>query len=224
MSRRKNSTRSVGNQLQAARAQKGHSIEEVAQVLHIPLQQLQALENDTSAKVFSAPVYAHGALRTYATWLELDTKAIERALAIQLRDAHANRSQLKVHTLPRWYKQLANPRVVIALAAAAVALVIGSYVVWQIRSFWRLPALTITSPQTTVIDTSEARIAGSTERGAQVRLNGQQIILRDGIYFDEIVPLDPGITIIRIEVKNVAGRTRVVDTHLLRPRNMGTLK
>ena len=224
MSRRKNSTRSVGNQLQAARSDTGHTIEEVADILHIPLNQLQALEEDTSARVFSAPVYAHGALRTYATWLGLDPKVLERALAAQLRAADVNRSQLRVHTLPRWYQHLLNPRVMIALVVAAIALVIGSYVFWQVRSFWRLPELTITSPTITVIDADEARIAGTTERGAQLRINGKQVVLRDGIYFDETVLLDPGITIIRIEVKNVAGRSRVVDTHLLRPRNMGTLK
>jgi hypothetical protein len=224
MSRRKNTTLSVGSQLKSARAKRGHSSEEVATILHIPLSQIQALEADESARVFSAPVYAHGALRTYATWLGLDARALERMLAVQLREAHANRSQLKVHTLPRWYQWLFNPRVVIALAGLALAGVIGSYVFWQIQSFWRLPELVITSPETTYIDADQVRVAGSVESGAKLRLNGEQVILREGVFFDETLALDPGVTIIRFEVENVAGRSLVVDKHLLRPRNPGTLK
>lgn len=224
MSRRKNTTRSVGARLRVARSKRGHTLEEVAHVLHIPLDQLQALEQDEGAKVFSAPVYAHGALRTYATWLGLDAKDLERALSAQLRAAHVNRSALRVHTLPRWYQWLVHPRTVIAVAGFIIVAAIGSYVVWQIRSFWRLPALALTSPQTTEIDADQVRFAGSTEEGAQVHINGQQVILHDGIYFDELIPIDPGVTVIRIEVENVAGRIRTLDTHLLRPRNIGTLK
>lgn len=215
---------SVGTQLQKAREQHGLTTEEVAQALHIPHKQIQALEEDTSASVFSAPVYAFGALRSYASWLSLDTRSLERALAQQLKEADASRSRLRVHTVPRWYTSLVNPRIIIALAGGIVAVVIGSYIIWQIRTFWRLPDLTITQPESSVITQDTVTVAGITEEGAAVRINGDPVPLQDGTKFQKDIPLQPGITVIKVEAENTAGRIKTVEKDLLRPRDNGTLK
>jgi cytoskeletal protein RodZ len=151
MSRRKDTSSSVGTRLKRARHLQHRTLKEASRALHIPLVQLQALEADTFAGAFAAPVYAYGALRAYAAWLGLDTKLLERLLAAQLKAARVSRSQLKVHTLPPWYERLIHPRLFIAASLVLVAGSIGSYIFWHIQSFWRLPRLVITSPAESIV-------------------------------------------------------------------------
>lgn len=213
----------LGQQLHAARERLGVNLEEASHALHIPLRQLEALETDSAARVFPAPVYAFGALRAYAAWLGVESRSLERILAAQLRSAQAERSKLEVHTLPYWY-ELISARTVVTAAGIFIALIVGSYVVWQVRTFWRLPQLEITEPQESVLDADRVTISGSTEAGTHVRINEQPVALQDSNHFEQEVPLSPGVTIVRIEAENVAGRVRLVEKHLLRPANAGTLK
>src|ERR1700758_5319545 len=62
---------SPGQALAAKRGERGLSIDQVAASTRIRSEHLRALEADDYAH-FAAPVYAKGALRTYAVFLELD--------------------------------------------------------------------------------------------------------------------------------------------------------
>lgn len=212
----------LGARLRSARQQHGANLEAAAAVLHIPIKQLAALEENAAAEVFAAPVYAFGALRSYATWLGIDSRKLERELAAQLRAANVERSALTVYTLPHWYSAI-SARTVVAAAGVLLALLVGSYVVWQVRSFWRLPQLDITSPADAVTDADRVVVAGLTEEGAHVVINEQDVPLRDNNHFEQEIPLSLGVTIVRIQAENVAGRVRSIEKHLLRVENTGTL-
>lgn len=215
---------SLGQVLRSARQQRGIHLGEASTALHIPYQQLEALETDSAASVFPAPVYAFGALRTYAAWLEVDSRPLERILAAQLRAARVERSRLHVHTLPYWYERFITARTIIAAGGVVIALIVSSYVIWQVRSFWRLPLLEITSPESMVTQDDRVVVSGQTEEGAHVKINEHSVALQDGSYFEQEIPLSPGITIVRVEAENVAGRVRTIERHLLRPANAGTLR
>lgn len=224
MGRRKTTNHSPGPTLRMGRERLGRSLEDASSSLHIPLQQLTALEEDTSAAAFAAPVYAFGAMRAYAAWLGIPTRPLERQLARQLKAAHANRSQLNVHTLPPWYERFLTARIVLAAGGATLAAGIVGYVAWQINSFWRLPALRITTPTESVIEADRVIVAGQTEAGALVQVNKQPVVLRASGEFEQEVPLRPGVTRVQVEAANTAGRVRMVELNLLRPRNPGTVK
>jgi hypothetical protein len=65
----------LGQRLRAAREEKGLLIEEVADATRIPLNYLQALEEET-LDAFSSDLHARGFLRNYASFLDLDPEEI----------------------------------------------------------------------------------------------------------------------------------------------------
>jgi transcriptional regulator with XRE-family HTH domain len=67
----------LGKQLQAIREEKELSLTEVAEATRIPLNYLQALEEE-QFDVFTSDVHARGFLRNYATFLGLDAEEIVR--------------------------------------------------------------------------------------------------------------------------------------------------
>jgi cytoskeleton protein RodZ len=74
---------SVAQQLREAREGKKLAIPQVAEMTKIRGDHLRALE-EGDYKVFSAPVYIRGFVRTYATLLKLDVPQVMRALDAEL--------------------------------------------------------------------------------------------------------------------------------------------
>src|SRR5437879_4261873 len=69
----------IGETLAAKRGERGLSIDQVSASTRIRREHLQALEAEDFAH-FSAPVYAKGYLRTYATYLGLDAEDLSRRM------------------------------------------------------------------------------------------------------------------------------------------------
>src|SRR2546429_6467620 len=69
----------LGKTLPAKRGERGLSIDQVSASTRIRREHLQALEAEDFAH-FSAPVYAKGYLRTYATYLGLDAEDLIRRM------------------------------------------------------------------------------------------------------------------------------------------------
>jgi hypothetical protein len=210
----------AGRLLRKARQQKRASIEAAAEQLTIPPAQLQALEEgDLSG--FTAEVYVRGAYMQYATWLGLDPQHAQRVVSKALRAARQHKP-LRVHTPQRLYERLLNPRTVIFAGGGVVALMVGGYILWQVQSFWQLPVLVISDPPSDIIQDSSIIIRGYSEPQARVRVNEEPILLEDDASFAVRLELHPGVNVLRVEAANAAGRTRVVEKHLLRPRSGAT--
>lgn len=214
MGTRRHTKEHFGDQLKSARVRHNISLDQVATELRIPLRKLEALE-EGDVSVFSAPVYAHGALRSYASWLGLRVQPLERELSTQLKE-FANQTDLKIKTVPRWYERVLSGRAVLWATGVLSALVIGSYVFWQVGSFWRLPRIDITSPENDVINQRAVLIAGKTDSDVRIRINGEAAMLLPDNTFSQEVPLLPGVTVLQIEGENAAGRVRTVEKHVFR--------
>jgi cytoskeletal protein RodZ len=65
----------VGQYLRRERERKNISLESVAKVTRIIVQNLEALEKD-EFHIFPAPIFARGFLRTYASYLGIDTREV----------------------------------------------------------------------------------------------------------------------------------------------------
>jgi cytoskeleton protein RodZ len=78
----------VPEQLQQAREEQGLSIHELAEATKIKTDHIRALEQG-NYRVFAAPIYIRGFVRTCATVLRLDTHRLLEALDEELRqDVH----------------------------------------------------------------------------------------------------------------------------------------
>jgi len=197
----------------------GRSLEEATAVLNIPLRQLAAME-EGDFTVFAAEVYARGAYAAYAEWLGLDKKLAQR-MVLRVMASDRKVVPLKLHTPHTWLERLVTPRLVLLGASTLLAVIVGGYIVWQLRSFWQLPALALVRPETSYVAEDTVLIQGVSEKDALVTVNGEQLLLRDDQTFELEMALRPGINVVRVEAENAAGRVRVVEKHLLRPRDTG---
>ncbi len=206
----------IGARLASTRMSYRVSLEHVSKELRIPISQLAALEAEDYS-VFSAELYARGAYTAYAQYLGIysakDLRSVLRSLSTV-----RTRVPLKMLTPDRLFDRLLSPRLVIGIVVACVAILVGGYIVWQVQSFWKLPALTITSPSTHIIDDSTVVIAGKTEPNVRLTINDEQVLLKPDSTFSVAIPLHKGMNPFRIEVSTASGRERTKTLFLLREK------
>jgi cytoskeleton protein RodZ len=143
----------IGQALAAKRGERGLSIDQVAASTRIKREHIRALEAEDFSH-FSAPVYAKGYLRTYATYLGLDPDDLVRRMP-----AAWERPSLALGL----EKRDRRPRVVLttpAVAAAGLVLVAGmlaGYAWRQVVADQRsVAAITTPAPATTMAATAVA--------------------------------------------------------------------
>lgn len=207
----------VGRILQQARQRRNESIEAVVAELKIPRRHLVALEEGNLA-VFPAEIYARGAFAKYATYLGVATADTNHAFMRVLSDAREF-IPLRVHTPRPWLVAMLTPRWVLAGAIAIIALSFGGYIVWQVSSFVRLPALAVIEPAAGVVDASSITVSGKAAVDAEVFVNGDQVLMNAAGEFSQELSLHAGINVVRVDATNAAGRTRTIQRDILRPRN-----
>ncbi len=109
-----------GAQLAAKRGERGLSIEQVAAATGVRAEYLRNLEADELSR-FAAPVYAKGYLRTYASFLGLDTNELIAQLPV-----HSGRPDLAVRVMEKERRR--GPAVTTgAVAVAAIVLAAGLF-------------------------------------------------------------------------------------------------
>lgn len=206
----------VGTILAQARRQRGLSLSAVAATLKIPIKQLRGLE-DGELAVFSAEIYARGAFTKYADFLGVRAEETQRAFLRVLTGAREY-VPLRVHRPKSWLAAKFTSRWVLAGGVASVALVVGSYVAWQVISFVWLPAVSVLEPLSGVVREQIIAVKGTADTNAVVTVNGTQVLLNEEGIFATEAGLHPGINVIQVEATNAAGRTRQVTKTVLLPR------
>ena len=206
----------VGAILAQARHTQGLSIREIAAILKIPAKQLQALE-EGELTVFPAEIYARGAFRKYADFLGVRAEETQRAFLSVLTGAREY-VPLRVLRPKTWLAAHYKPWWVIAGIVASVALVVGSYVAWQVASFVRLPDMELLQPHAGVTHDTVIPVSGTADTEATVKLNGTQVLLDPAGNWSTEIGLHPGLNMIQVEATNAAGRIRSIHKTVLLPR------
>lgn len=211
----------VGYPLRDARIALGLEVEDVAHQLNIPPRQIQALE-EGNFSVFAAEVYARGAYVKYATFVGINAEQAQRT-ALRALSGVRQPVPLRMHTPQKWYERLLTPKLVVIAGSSFLAFLVVGYIGWQVRSFWQLPALELTSPTKTYLEDEVIMIRGTSEPSAHVRINGESVLLKENASFEVELTLHPGINVIYAEAENAAGRIRSLEQHILYPRDKALL-
>lgn len=207
---------SVGRLLIEARRVRKLSLADISAELKIPPRHLQALE-EGDLSVFPAEVYARGAFVKYADYLGVRAEATQHAFLRVLSGAREY-VPLRVHRPRSWLASKITPRWILAGVLLAVALVVGSYIAWQVQSFLQVPDISLLEPTSNVMAGSSATIRGVAESSARVTINGEAVLLDGEGNFYTTLTLHPGINVLQLEAVNAAGRKRIIQRQLLMPR------
>ena len=207
----------MGQQLRGARLSKSLTIDEVAVRLRIPPKYLRALEKGKLSE-FSAEVYAKGAFKKYATFLGVQEQGLWHIFLRSLAGVRKNKP-LQLPVPATWLQRVLRPTGIFIVALGLTVVAVATYIGGQVKSFVSVPELALLEPHNSIIRGDELIVKGKTEEDAEVKVNGEVVLLDTDNQFSIVLPVDAGINVLHIEAKGASGRINEITKHVLVPRD-----
>ncbi len=211
--------KTVGQILLEARLAKNLTLDEVETATKIRKKTLQDLEKG-AWKDLPSSTFVKGLIRNYGRFLGLDDREL---LAFYRREVDEKSSNRKIAVVPTKIKGWRlTPQVVTFGIITLFVVAIVSYLFFQYQSFTGSPLLEISEPKDNIkVTSSEINLVGRTWEDADLKVNGQKILVSPGGTFSLSLALNPGLNTITITAANRFGkistvkRTVVVDNEIL---------
>lgn len=198
--------KTAGQTLKESRIKRKKTLEDIVKNTKIPLSTLIELEKD-NYELLPPATFVKGFIRNYAQELDLDP---EKVLAVYRRD---NQSSRRKKIFPRGViKPLDKsfswtPRETAILFSVLIAILIGGFLFFQLRSYLFAPKLLISSPQEqVVINDFLFQVKGKTIPDATVFVNGNPADLELDGSFTYNLKLLTGENIIKIKAVSRRGK------------------
>jgi len=214
-----------GKILSHYRQKRGYELEEISEATRIPIEHLQAIENDEYGDQDSQ-VFFRGFIRSYSDLLQLDTDKIlaiyRRTLASQQSDVQETpmstmdsdqpslQSPLPIQQPQRKSTKAVmknpfgnlhiTPQLLATVFTGALILIVIVYIISQLSKFKQPPTLEVTSPEnnsTVTIDSVEIR--GKSDPRAIVEINEEKVSMNTKGEFSTTLKLTSGINTIVIK-------------------------
>ncbi len=203
----------LGQRLKDARIQRKLTIEEVATATKIKPQFLSAIERDAYGELPS-PAYAQGFARNYADFLGLP-KAQSQALFKRDFDEKKAMKVLpdgmtKTQSFP--LRRLNIKRVLIG--ASGLILFLG-FLLFQYRSMFFAPQLSLLSPKEGSQVLQELEVSGKTDSTATLTINNQSVFVNTKGEFEKKISLFPGKNTITVKSINRFGKETVTKRDVI---------
>jgi len=203
----------LAEQLIKARKEKNKSLKNIAQILNINIQYLEALEKAEFHKLPEG-LYGQNFLKEYALYLGLDLK---ETLELYLSEKkNKTNKKLFVQKTTKSYYFLSIPKLLknllIILSIALILIYIGYY----INNIISEPKLIIYYPEKD-IKTKEytVNIQGKTDETAEVQINGKKILLKNNGNFDMNIDLKKGINNITIISQKKYSKQNIITRKII---------
>jgi len=203
----------AGQRLKETRLQKGFSIEAVSQGTKIRPNFITAIERGEYQKLPS-PAYAQGFVRNYAEYLGLSSTEV---LALFRREFDEEKAYKVLPTGFSKQREFPITRRRIQRAVylmAVVFLLLGGFLLYQYRSAFFDPMLSVTSPKEGAITSLQVTVQGKTEASATVMVDNVPVAVDDEGTFIKRVTLFPGKETIEVRSKNRFGRESVMERRI----------
>jgi len=197
--------KTLGERLREIREKFGVSIEEISKATKINKKYLEYIENDNYDKL-PPNVYVKGFLRSYSNFLGIEAEDVLRIYKKE-RGIQVNIKKPKVQDLKK--KKIKIPTVVLPFKVIA-SIVTGLFfisIAWyfyiETGKFSEAPRLLVSNPiNNTIIKENSIEVAGVTDIGNKVSINGQSIFVNEKGEFKERVSLKKGINILTVKAVN----------------------
>lgn len=191
---------SLGARLKAARRRKQVSLTVAEQATKIRRHYLEALEEDCPAAIPTS--HRKGFARRYRDYLGLGSLILEPEW-LAVGEERPSKPLFSPATLPRDHGWVITPRSLMAIVAIVVLLSFIAYVTYQVKQFAAPPTLTLTSPGSESVVTSETVvIEGRTDPGVLISVDNLQVGTGPDGSFRHSLILRPGLNRITIKAVN----------------------
>jgi transcriptional regulator with XRE-family HTH domain len=212
---KKLSTDTLGEYLLEVRTELGLTLEEVSQKTGVYEKFIHYIE---TGKYHLLPpgVYVLGFLKKLADVYKVPAESLQEQYRKE-RGIVEHAAATKTAEEKSWKSKFKNisitPKLMTITGSALVVLIAFFYVVFQVLAINKTPNLTINEPKNdAVISGTTVDVAGSTEPGIIVAINGQNVFVDPDGNFRTTIGVAPGQKELRIEAVNKFGKK---NQHLL---------
>jgi hypothetical protein len=201
--------------LREQREAAGKSIALLAREARIQEKHLQAFEENLPTQLPDF-LYQQFFLRSIARVLGLDVQKLLALHAAEQQQGVGLYSQaLPPAKASRWAFIVAPRMISAGIVTSLAALALG-VLGWQIYRITALPSLALATPADgTLSAVPTVSVSGLTERGTELRINGELVYLSADGKFSEAVNLHRGLNIIKIAAKKVHSDEQVLYRRVL---------
>lgn len=203
----------LGEKLTKKRIASGYDIRDVEKSIRIRAKYIEAIESGNYDKL-PPDVFVRGFIKNYASFLKLDPEKVlktyekERGLIENVKKATSKAPIVKPIDAP---KIVITPKTIIVSTVVLIALIIVSYIGWQVRILTAPPDLALDSPGNNVNVSSDSLfVSGKTDTGATLFVNDVEIGVDQDGSFKEKVSLQNGVNTIKVKAQNKLGKTKEV--------------
>jgi cytoskeletal protein RodZ len=200
----------LGNILQEERKKSGLSLEKTAKILRVKREYLEELENGNFKKL-PPNVYVKGFLRNYARLLGLKEKQIIRLFAKEALRKERTEGTLeekrKSNLKMGCFNWVITPELFFKGAFLVFFIFIVGYFVKISGSFSQAPKLEVWEPtDNSTVAGKEILVKGKTEKNATLKINNQEVEVKDMGEFQATIVLMEGINQIELKATNKFGK------------------
>lgn len=206
----------LGAELKQARLEKEITLEQAAKELQINRAYLEALEQGQLEKL-PAGVYGKNFLREYAHLLQLDIDEY-RNLLLGAAPGEDKKKQTFIFSqaIPHITNFLAVPRIIKNILIIMAIIICIAYLGFRLQQIISPPALTITNPVDNMTTTENiVLVQGFTELEAEVKINGETVLIDTAGNFTQPVNLKSGLNAITIVAKKKYSRDHRIDRNII---------
>lgn len=199
----------LGEYLLEVRTQHGFTLEEVSQKTGVYEKFIHYIE---TGKYHLLPpgVYVLGFLKKLASIYKISADSLleqyrkERGIV----DHAATEEKAEEKSWKSWFKRITiTPKLITISASAVIGVFAFFYIVFQVFAINKTPSLTISEPKNdAVISGSSINIAGKTEPGIIVAINGENVFVDPDGNFHTTIGVAPGQKEMKIEAVNKFGK------------------
>lgn len=207
-------TDTLGSKLKSARESKKMALSQISRKIKIHVNTLKSLEQGSYSEL-PADVYIIAYLKKYADFLDLNINEIleqfktEKGIIEDLSMPLADRKNPS-YFFKKSFLVITPKRVGLVFSILVITLIFG-YLWHQLSYLIYPPIIEIIQPASDLTTKDKLiEISGHTKSGAYLTINGKEVQADKNGYFRDLVNLELGLNILKIETKDRFGKTNTI--------------
>ncbi len=214
-------TMTAGELLKKRRKEMEISIKEVSEKLKVKADYLSDLEENNYDKL-PPDVYVKGFIKSYAELVGLDAQEMadlynkEKAIGkkIENKKQFGKKAEKRKFSISRYI--IITPKILTIFSTLIILSIAGYYLFHQLSSFNSAPYLFVSNP---IADQSqnksEIEVKGQVEKGASLKINGEDVFVDSDGNFRQVIMLKPGSNVLNIEAVNRFNKTAKLTRNII---------